>query len=156
MYVVRAWLQAVPTAHKFSEQVHGSCTIFPIKSIVPVKRSRNTNTNGRSTRMIGSGWYEISEVPTVVTAAASVPSSSTATNVFCFTKSMKMYIANRCVAGIDLGHRGTHKLKCVAHLVVSLRRCSVHRHADCKRRTQRRDEHVRIAWSTIHFIPKCK
>ncbi len=61
----------------------GTATL-PMKRIVPLNRSRSTKTKGRSKRM--EGGRLVSRMPTVVTAAASVPSSFTFTNVFCFTK----------------------------------------------------------------------
>src|SRR5688500_15453532 len=61
----------------------GSFTIFPMNMIVPENRSRMTNRNGRSTRIAEGA--DVRPIPTLVAAAASVPSSLTSTNVCCMT-----------------------------------------------------------------------
>lgn len=62
-----------------AEPCYGMRTIFPMKRTVPDSRSRRTKMNGRSTRNGVRTGSDVSEMPTFVTAAASVPSSFTST-----------------------------------------------------------------------------
>ena len=66
----------------------GMRTIFPMNSTVPVSRSRSTRMYGWSTRITGITGADVTPIPTVVTAAASDPSSLMSTYVSCYTKSM--------------------------------------------------------------------
>ena len=56
-----------------------------MKRIVPESRSRMANRNGRSTINHGGALLITLKISTDVTAAASVPYSSTWMNVLCFT-----------------------------------------------------------------------
>ena len=55
--------------------------------MVPERRSRIANRNGRSTTK--EGGADVGPIPTTVTAAARVPRSSTSRKVFWRTKSMQ-------------------------------------------------------------------
>ena len=55
-----------------------------MKSTVPLSRSRITKMNGRSTRTVVTVGTDVTNIPPTVTAAASVPSSSIETKLFCW------------------------------------------------------------------------
>jgi len=96
-FTINSWLYHTINDDKFSlirrlcrkHRFHSKTgsTILPIKSIDCDLFSLITKINGRSTRITkaGCGGKLVVIIPTLVTAAASVPFSSTLTNVLCFT-----------------------------------------------------------------------